>query len=221
MSNIVKVPFYGDEIEAVHDGQDVWVSVKRMCENVEIAYQSQHEKLKNKAWAVVTGPDGKNYEMLMLHLDSVPMWLATVEPSRVREDIRPKLVAYQKECARVLRDHFFGRQPTFDMKAFMHEFGSVMVPMIAEMVSSVSRAERESAIQERTTIGRTGAATINRTLRAIARVLAGDDKQVYRSSLSASHMDLRSASACWLRCGTSWRKQGERRIHVQSNRSWE
>jgi hypothetical protein len=139
MSNIVKVPFYGDEIEAVHDGQDVWVALRRMCENVGLAPDAQAVKLKGKGWAVMieaTGPDGKTYEMLALHLDSVPMWLATIEPSRVREDIRPKLVAYQKECARVLRDH---------------------------------------------------------SLRAIARVLAGDDKQVYRSSLSASHMDLRSA----------------------------
>jgi hypothetical protein len=46
----------------------------------------------------------------MLHLDSFPMWLATIESSRVAEHVRPKLVKYQKECARVLRDHFFGTQ---------------------------------------------------------------------------------------------------------------
>jgi antirepressor protein len=46
-----------------------------------------------------------------LHLDSMPMWLATVEPNRVAPDVRPKLVRYQNECAQVLHDHFFGRPP--------------------------------------------------------------------------------------------------------------
>ena len=33
---------------------------------------------------------------------------ATIEPSRVRPELRPKLELYQREAARVLRDHFFG-----------------------------------------------------------------------------------------------------------------
>ena len=35
------------------------------------------------AFNAVVGADGKNREMFMLHLDSLPMWLATIEPSRV------------------------------------------------------------------------------------------------------------------------------------------
>lgn len=198
MSNIVRVPFYGDDIEAVQDGPDVWVSVRRMCNNVGLGYGSQTQKLEGRAWATVTtivtvAEDGKSREMLMLHLDSVPMWLATIEPSRVREDIRPKLIAYQKECARVLRDHFFGRQQTVDIHSIVEEVGKAIVPAVAEALATVMRAERETAIQERTTIGRSGAATINRTLRAIARLVGGDDKAAYRSALSAAHMDLRSA----------------------------
>ena len=37
------------------------------------------------------------------------MWLATIEPSRVKPEARDSLVAYQREAARVLRDHFLGR----------------------------------------------------------------------------------------------------------------
>jgi hypothetical protein len=36
------------------------------------------------------------------------MWLATIDTGRVAEHVRPLLVAYQKEAAQVLRDHFFG-----------------------------------------------------------------------------------------------------------------
>lgn len=107
------VKFQGDAIEAVRDGADVWVPVRRVCEALGIAPNGQIQKLKGKEWAVnkfvlSTGPDGKDYNAFALHLDSLPMWLATIETSRVHEEIRGKLARYQIECARVLRDHFFG-----------------------------------------------------------------------------------------------------------------
>jgi hypothetical protein len=61
----------------------------------------------------VVAQDGNERELVMLDLDTLPMWLATIDSGRVREDVRPKLAKYQRECARVLRDHFFqrGRDP--------------------------------------------------------------------------------------------------------------
>jgi phage antirepressor YoqD-like protein len=41
------------------------------------------------------------------------MWLATIDAGRVGESVRPLLVAYQKEAAQVLRDHFFGARTTY------------------------------------------------------------------------------------------------------------
>jgi phage antirepressor YoqD-like protein len=37
------------------------------------------------------------------------MWLATIDTGRTREEVRPLLMAYQKEAAKVLRDYFFGK----------------------------------------------------------------------------------------------------------------
>lgn len=107
------VPFQNDQLEALRDGADVWVSLRRMCEALGVDMKSQHRKLAAQPWAVMvmkttTGPDGKTYATSCLHLDSVPMWLATIAPSRVAEPVRAKLRGYQVECARVLRDHFFG-----------------------------------------------------------------------------------------------------------------
>ena len=109
------VAFHGALLEAIRVGDVVWVSVRRMCEAIGIAFQAQHLKLSDpekSPWAVVTqkvmtGPDGKNYETFCLDLECVPMWLAKIESSRVSEAIRPKLVLFQKECVKVLRDHFF------------------------------------------------------------------------------------------------------------------
>lgn len=60
MTNIVRVPFYGDDIEALHDGRDVWVSLKRMCENVELDEEPQRKKLRNKQWAVTSMMEAKS-----------------------------------------------------------------------------------------------------------------------------------------------------------------
>jgi hypothetical protein len=42
----------------------------------------------------------------MLRVDMVPFWLAKVDISRVRDDIKPKLVKYQKEVVKVLWEAF-------------------------------------------------------------------------------------------------------------------
>jgi hypothetical protein len=108
---LVKVDFHGDQLDCVEQDGKVWVSVRRVCDSLGIAHQRQLHKLKGKPWACVTimvthDSGGREQEISMLDLDSLPMWLATIEPSRVAEAVRPKLVDYQKECARVLRDHF-------------------------------------------------------------------------------------------------------------------
>ena len=114
-NEIVKVGFHGGEIEAVKKGKDIWVSVRRACESLGIDVEGQRQKLSNEQrapWAVTcmikaTGSDGKNYNQFMLHVDALAMWLATIDTGRLAEDVRPLLIAYQKEAAQVLRDHFF------------------------------------------------------------------------------------------------------------------
>jgi hypothetical protein len=113
---VQNVSFDGDALQAVqHDDGRVYVVLKRACEALGIDDRSQREKLKEKPWAVgvlitSTGPDGKNYEAFCLDLDSLPMWLATIDAGRVAEHAREKLIRYQRECARALRDHFFGQR---------------------------------------------------------------------------------------------------------------
>lgn len=120
---VIHVPFRGDSIDAVHDGGRVWVSVSKLCEALGLGYSSQLQKLKEKPWATVTlvvmvAEDGKNRSVACLDLDSLPMWLATIDTKRVAPAAREKLVVYQRECARVLREHFFGaRQAEAPSKA--------------------------------------------------------------------------------------------------------
>jgi hypothetical protein len=130
---MVQVPFHGDVLEATQDGRGVWVPIKRPCEALGINVDGQREKLKGKAWSVTemisaTGPDGKRYEMFALHLDSLPMWLATIDANRVKPALREKLERYQREAAKVLADHFFGRreQPPINTELVREIVGAVV-----------------------------------------------------------------------------------------------
>lgn len=112
-AELVTVDFHGDVLEAVRgDDGRVWVSIRKVCEGLGLSPDAQRVKLEGKSWATtamiaVVAQDGKRREVAAVDLDALPMWLATIEPARVAEHVRPKLERYQVECARVLKDHFF------------------------------------------------------------------------------------------------------------------
>lgn len=112
-NSIIKFRFHEDDLDVVRDGEKVWVALRRACENLGMDYSGQLAKLKRYDWAgmemiSIPSPGGAQ-EAAFLDLEAVPMWLATIDVNRVKEEHRAKLVRYQKECARVLRDYFFGR----------------------------------------------------------------------------------------------------------------
>jgi len=114
MSNIEKYDFHGDQLSLLRKDADGFVVVRSVCDALGIAAAPQRAKLATKAWAICTmivsvADDGKSREQLCIHVDSLAMWLANIEPSKVAEHVRAKLLRYQLECARVLRDHFIGR----------------------------------------------------------------------------------------------------------------
>jgi hypothetical protein len=112
--------FYDDELTAVKlpDGE-IWVPVRRLCDNLGLTWSSQYmriqrdEVLSEAAKTVLVTRTvkpgergGGAVETVCLPLDLVPGWLFGVQPSRVREEIRPKLARYRRECFRVLWDAF-------------------------------------------------------------------------------------------------------------------
>lgn len=151
----MKVPFLADDIEAAKtdDGQ-VWVNIRRGCENLELSTEGQLAKLKSKPWAVMkeifmTGSDGKRYAMACLHLDALPMWLATIDAGKVKEHIREKLARYQKEAAKVLADYFFGRtQPASQQYVTRQEWMTSLIELRSFMeATSTAVASLAGSIQ--------------------------------------------------------------------------
>lgn len=107
--------FRGEPLEVVMRGSDLFVSVRRVCEALGIDPPMQIKRIKTKSWAshvmMTWGvEDGRRYPHFMLHVKSLPMWLATISEKKVSEAARPKLLAFQKEAADVLADHFLGQR---------------------------------------------------------------------------------------------------------------
>ncbi len=113
-AELVKVDFHGDVIEATRDdGGNIWVSLRRCCENLGIAVQAQHRKLTGKPWACITemvihDVTGRQQVATMIDLFSLPAWLFSIDARKVNDGVRGKLVQYQNEAAKVLAAHFVG-----------------------------------------------------------------------------------------------------------------
>lgn len=113
---LVEVEFHGQKIEAVWDGKDVWVVVKRICENLGINHSNQIKKIKaNQSYADLQSDITLQHESgakqtSCLHLEALTLWLASIQPNRVKEEVRDSLIKYQRECMKVLTEHFFGKK---------------------------------------------------------------------------------------------------------------
>ena len=179
MSSIEVVKFHGDELQVVRDGEKPWVVMRRVCESLDLDFASQWAKLKNKAWACIGmipihDASGREQELFCLHLDSLPMWLATIEPSRVKPAAREKLIAYQKECARVLADHFYGRREPrnalFDLRPLVESIqslASTMVTVLERVTVLESRPANPSP--HGNTISAAGHAAILSLVKSVAK----------------------------------------------------
>lgn len=89
-----------------------------VCEAFGISARAQRVRLSRRCpWAIcriVTIRQGsQRREVFCVSADSLPLWLGTLDPSRVALSLRPRLIEFQRTCAAVLRDFFFGsRLPT-------------------------------------------------------------------------------------------------------------
>lgn len=131
MSTVVEIPFHATTITAMSDEGKTLVSLRHMCESIGVDFAGQFTKLKNKSWAVVvlnstTGSDGKTYQMTMIDRRTMTMWLATIEPSRVKPEARPILEAFQNEAADAL-DAYFNEGGAINSRATEDQLNNLSV----------------------------------------------------------------------------------------------
>ncbi len=111
------VSFHDQSLVAALINDMPHVALKPICDNLGLDWTAQFRRIKrneslNQVIAMTTmtsqGKDGKSYlvEMLMMPIKYINGWLFGVDASRVKPEIKPRLLEYQRECFDVLANHF-------------------------------------------------------------------------------------------------------------------
>lgn len=114
-NSLIQVPFQGAAVACVLVDGVPYVAMRPLCDAMEIAWTHQLQAIKKDpvlssvvTEMVTTGADGKQYRMLCLPLDYLNGWLFKIDAGRYKpgDPRRDRIIAYQRECYRVLRDRF-------------------------------------------------------------------------------------------------------------------
>lgn len=143
MTNIVTVDFRGDTLIGFNEGDKTYIAVRPIADAIGISWGSQYNRIKRDpilSEAVFTmktpAVAGGTQEALCLPLDLVNGWLFTIQTDRIKdEDARQKVIMYQRECYRVLADHFQGHGQTSTVSPYSEdatESESVKLRMVTE-----------------------------------------------------------------------------------------
>ena len=107
------IPFNGEEIMAITKDGKKFVVPKQICENLGIDWSAQRQKIErdsvlSSTMVMITtvAKDGKNREMSALPLEYLNGWLFGIDDTRVKEEIRQKVIDYKKQCYIVLYEYF-------------------------------------------------------------------------------------------------------------------
>lgn len=112
MNQTLLVLFCGRKLVAVEKDGEVFVAMRPIVEAMGLGWGAQNVKLnKNKeklnCFGIETvGADRKARSMLCIPLKKLNGWLFSINPSKVREDLRDLIIRYQEECFMVLYEYW-------------------------------------------------------------------------------------------------------------------
>ena len=144
------VDFYGDPLTAVlirtGDTERAYVPIRPLCDFLGIDWASQRKRiLRDPVLAealqrvvIMTTHRGLQ-ETLCLPLDYLNGWLFGINAARVKEELRTRLIQYQKECYQVLANAVTQRplpaeSPNITALTQIREMGLAIVQMAEQQI---------------------------------------------------------------------------------------
>jgi len=113
-SNLISVDFHNQPVIAIEQDGKYFVAMRPIVENIGLDWEAQRQRIMRHAImktstfmikAQMEGDD-QHREFVCLPLDMLNGWLFGVDVNRVRPELRPRLMQYQRECFQVLNAHF-------------------------------------------------------------------------------------------------------------------
>jgi hypothetical protein len=105
---LIKVDFNSDSIEIIEETQSV--VIKDIClalgidGNTQIKKLQADESFESKLIKVQT--NGGMQEVFTIPLSKLNGWLFSINPNKVKPEVKEKLIQYKKECFNVLNNYF-------------------------------------------------------------------------------------------------------------------
>jgi len=123
-------------------GHTHWVSVRRVCENLGLKFDTQHRKLKAEADTfeaklIDVKTNGGIQKVFCIPLTKLNGWLFTINPNRVKPEVKEKLIAYKKECFDVLYSHFIKKAKPKPQKNLLGDLDSQVIEELVKRTDIV------------------------------------------------------------------------------------
>ncbi len=114
MSNLqtALIDFQSSKLLTAYDENTgkTYVALKPIVEGMGLDWRSQRKRLQEDSrWGVITLPfitKGGTQEMFSLDTDHLPAFLYSINPNRVRKDLRDRIIAFQRETFAVINDYW-------------------------------------------------------------------------------------------------------------------
>ncbi|EFA6459636.1 phage antirepressor N-terminal domain-containing protein [Escherichia coli] len=110
--NMMTVPFHGDSLYVVNHNGEPYVPMKPVVEGMGVTWQSQHRKLMERfktciiEMMIQLPGDTQRRLVICLALRKLAGWLQTINPNKVKPEIRDRVIQYQEECDDVLYEYW-------------------------------------------------------------------------------------------------------------------
>ncbi len=109
----VQLEARGPEITAVRVATgEIYVPVRPLCSALDLDANGQIQRMRRRQvlgemlQTIAVPTSGGDQSLVCLNLEGLPLWLAGLEEKRVRDDLRERLVAYQRWARRRIYDAF-------------------------------------------------------------------------------------------------------------------
>lgn len=111
---VYHIAFRDTTLVCLAQAEELFVAMRPVVDGMGLSWRRQHRKLTEDAdrfcvalMATQMPGDDQRREHVFIPLERLFGWLMTIQPSRVKPEIRETVIAYQRECDRVLFRHFF------------------------------------------------------------------------------------------------------------------
>ena len=131
------ISFHGSELVTLKVEDVIYTAVKPIVKARGLDWGGQQQKLSksndkfNCRDISMVAKDGKIREMLCMPLKKLNGWLFSINPEKVRADLREKVIQYQEECFEALYNYWhFGkaeRKTTTDQRTGLRNAVSMLV----------------------------------------------------------------------------------------------